>query len=133
MGGFTSNLLYQQNTDGMPSNYDLNRNFIPQYQINTVSISESFSPLVNFDMTWKNSLLTKLEMSRGRMVSLNMANTQITEDKTVEYVIGAGYRFKSVVLPFTLANGKKMQSDLKTRADFSVRDNRTIIRKVVEN
>ena len=62
-----------------------------------------------------------------------MANTQITEDRGNEYVIGAGYRFKDVVLPFQLASGKKLQSDLRTRADFSVRDNRTIIRKIVEN
>lgn len=133
MGGYTSNLFYEDNNDGLPSTLDLNQNFIPQYQINTVSISESFSPLVNFDMTWKNSLLTKIEFSRNRTVSLNMANTQITEDIGKEYVIGAGYRFKDVVLPFNLANGKKMQSDLRTRADFSVRDNRTLIRKIVEN
>lgn len=133
MGGFTSNLLFQDNGDGFPAAFDLNQNYIPEYQINTVSISENFSPLVNFDMTWKNSLLTKIEFNRNRTVSLNMANTQITEDRGNEYVIGAGYRFKDVVLPFQLASGKKLQSDLRTRADFSVRDNRTIIRKIVEN
>ena len=132
MGGFTSNLLFVDGGDGLPSSFDLNQNFIPQYQINTVSISESFSPLINFDMTWKNSLLTKVEFSRNRTVSLNMANTQITEDKGIEYVIGAGYKFKDVVLPIQMASGKKLQSDIRTRIDFSIRDNRTIIRKIVE-
>lgn len=103
--------------------------FIPQLQISTVSIREELSPLVSFDMTWHNSLLTKLEMRRSRMVSLSLNNNQITETKNRDFIIGAGYRFKEV--PITV-NQRQIQSDLNVRFDLSVRDNITILRSLTE-
>ncbi len=132
MGGYNSNLIYQEDSDGWPLVFDLNQNFIPEFQFNTVSFSEQFSPLINFDMTWKNSLITKVEFGKSRMVALNMSNAQITEDRSKEYVIGLGYKFKDLILPFEITPGKKLKSDLKCRADFSIRDNKTIIRKIIE-
>ena len=43
-----------------------------------------------------------------------------------------GYKFKDLILPFEITPGKKLKSDLKCRADFSIRDNKTIIRKIIE-
>ena len=46
-----------------------------------------------------------------------------------EWVIGTGYRFAKVKLPFE----KVPESPVNIRVDFSFRDNLTVIRKVVEN
>lgn len=131
IGGYTTNQLFE-GRDGYAVAKDMSGNYIPEFQINTVSIQESFSPLINFDMTWVNSLITKIEFSRTRRIALNTSNSQITEDRGREYTVGLGYNFKNVRLPFDVGPGKKLTSDLKTRADFSIRDNKTIIRKIIE-
>lgn len=104
----------------------------PEYIIAQVTISESFSPLVNVDMTWKNSLLTRLEVRRDRTLSLSTTNNQITEIGNMEYIIGTGYTLKQLKMPFTI-RGNAIKSDLTLRCDFSVRNSKTLIRKIVEN
>lgn len=140
MGSFTSNVLYTDNERIDPvtgtrfaDTVDINGNFIPKYQISTVTISEQFAPLIGIDMKWKNSLQTRIEFKKDRTMSMNVTNTQVTEVRGTELTVGAGYRIPDIELPFKIGkNGKRPVSDVNLRADFSVRDNRTIIRKIVE-
>jgi cell surface protein SprA len=60
-----------------------------------------------------------------------MTNSQITEIRSNEIVLGGGYRFEQIELPIKIG-GKNPVSDINIRADVSYRDNQTIIRKVVE-
>ncbi len=108
-------------------------NYIAQYQYSSVSIKEQLSPLIGFDMTWHNSLLTKFEIGNTRMVLLSLNNNQVNETRNRDYTIGAGYRFKEVPLNIT-AGGTKRQitSDLNVRFDISLRNNVTIIRFLTE-
>jgi cell surface protein SprA len=66
--------------------------------INMVSINENFSPLFDINMDWKNSLTTRIEYKRSRTVAMNMANTQVNEVNSAEFIVGAGYRFNQVPL-----------------------------------
>lgn len=132
VGSFTRNQLYEEDANGAPTVLDANGNFITDKQLSVASISEQFSPLINVDMTWNNSLLTRLEMRRDRNVSLSFANNQVTEVVGKEYIVGLGYRLTNVKLPFKVGKVEKA-SDLDLRADISIRDNQTIIRRVVEN
>lgn len=128
VGSFTTNPFFDEdNLEARLAQGD----FIPQRQVGSVSISEQFSPLMNVDMTWKNSLLTRIEYNKDRNMSLSLNNNQLTEVKGSEIVIGLGYRLKNVPFPFGKST-KKRVSDLDMRADFSVRNNRTLIRKIVE-
>lgn len=132
MGGMQTNLNFQE--DG--SARDLNNNFISQLQVQNVSISERFSPLIGFDATWlikKNGLITKFEYKRDRSVGLSLANNQVTEILGTEWVIGTGYKFSNVKLPFFKLNNKPIISDMNFRFDLTIRDNVTVIRKIVEN
>jgi len=108
-----------------------NSDFLQAEQISTVTLNEAFSPLINFDITWNNSLITRFELKKDRQISLSLANQQITENKNKEYVIGLGYRFKNVKFPFKVGT-KDLKSDLNCRADISIRDNINIIRKINE-
>ncbi|GAB4253735.1 MAG: cell surface protein SprA [Vicingaceae bacterium] len=108
---------------------DLNNDFVTKFQVSTVSISEQFSPLLGFDMTWNNNVTTNIEYRKDRNASLSLQNNQITEVKGGEISLSAGYKFKNVKLPFSKG---RTQSDLDTRAEFSIRNNRTLIRKIVE-
>lgn len=110
---------------------DINTNYTSEYDIQSVNISEQFSPLFGIDMTLKNSLNFKVEFKRSRNLTLNISNVQITEVKTQEYIVGSGYRFKKVPIRFNKT--RTFESDLNIRMDFSIRDNLTIIRKVIDD
>jgi cell surface protein SprA len=127
VGSFTTNLLALQD----PSTQDQTGNIIPQYNVLMATLSEQFGPLLNVDMTWKNSLITKFEMRKSRDLSLSMQNSQITEVNGDEITIGTGYIVKNVELPFTVVGStKKIKSDLNIRADISIRTNKTVVRKI---
>jgi cell surface protein SprA len=137
VGSFISNPFYQVNERGFVDleSIDLNGNFFPENEIISVSINEQFSPLINIDMNWQNNLTSRFEIKRSRSLSLSLANNQLNEVSSSEMVIGGGYRFTEVPLVFNLPGGgqKSMTSDLNLMADLSIRDNRTMIRKIVEN
>ena len=62
VGSYQTNLNY-----GEGDNVNLNNmSYHVQREISQVSINEQFSPLFKLDMTWKNSLLTKIEFKRSR-------------------------------------------------------------------
>lgn len=130
INSFTANLLYTENGNGEPVTTDANNNFVNKFQIQTVSISEQFSPLAGFDATLQNSLILKVEYKKDRNISLSLNNNQITEIKGQEFVIGTGYKFKNLKLPFKTA--KPIVSDFDLRADFSIRSNNNLIRQIVD-
>lgn len=136
MGGMQTNLNYGEDGNGNAIERDLNNNFISSMQVQNVSISERFSPLIGFDATWvikKNGLITKFEYKRDRSVGLSLANNQVTEIFGTEWVIGTGYKFGNVKLPWFKLNNRPIVSDLNFRFDLTIRDNVTVIRKIVEN
>jgi len=133
VGSFISNLNYIS-----PSLQELNPdiyggNYIPEFQIDQVNITEQFAPFFKLDITMKNSMTTRIEYKKDRTISLNLSNSQITEVKGFEYVIGLGYRIQGVRLMFDGGGGQKqVDSDLDLRADISIRNNKTIIRRIEE-
>lgn len=136
VAGMQTNLNAQTDDDGFLSARDINNNFISDQQIQNITISERFSPLIGFDATWKingNGLLTKFEINKERSSSLSLANNQLTEMIGTEIVIGSGYKFSNFRLPITFQGDRVKPSDLNIRFDLSIRDNITVIRKVVEN
>jgi cell surface protein SprA len=127
ISNFQTNLLFVPGG----AERDAANNFIPSRQIMVVTISEVMRPLINFDATLTNSLIAKFEYNRDRNLSLSLANYQVTEVRGKEFVIGSGYRFKNVKLPFAVG-GATPKSDLNLRVDLSLRENATVIRKMEE-
>jgi cell surface protein SprA len=85
-------------------------------------------------MNWKNSLTTRFEWRKARTVSLNLTSNQVADNRNNELVVGAGYRFDNVQIILKTGGGqRKLESDLNIRFDFSLRDNKTLARKLVEN
>ena len=116
-----------------PNTRDSSGNFIPELQIGNITISEQFSPLVSLDFNFKNSLTARFEVKTSRTLGFNFANNQLTEVTSEEYIVGAGYTFKNVPFPIKIGkNTKRIKSDMAVRIDFSMRDSRTMIRKMVE-
>jgi cell surface protein SprA len=134
VGGFTTNSLYREDADGNSMVKNTLGNFIPKYEFTQVSISEQFAPLIGIDMTFKNSLLLKVEYKQARNVSLSFTNNQITETTSSELTCAAGYRFKDIKIGFVFSGMKRqVVSDLNLTAGFGMKKNMTILRKIVEN
>jgi len=134
IGSYTTNLSYQAGADGITSLRDLQDNFVQQYEINVVSINEQFSPLINVDMNWKNSLTTRFEWRKSRTVTLNLTSNQIADARINELIFGAGYRFDNVQIILKTGGGQKaLKSDLKLQLDLAIKDNKTLARKLVED
>ena len=137
IGSFQSVIDYME-VNGFPAaQYSANSNYIPEHQIQQVSIIEQFSPLITFDMTWLNSLMTKFEIKKSRNLSMSFVNNQLTEVSSNEFVIGLGYRFKDVKFAIRNMGGsgskQNVKSDLNVRTDFSIRSNKTILRRIDED
>lgn len=130
---------YQTNLAAFDENgiqqLDASDNYIPGRQITNVTITEQFAPFLGLDATWvvrENGLITKLEYKRDRSVALNVTNLQIMEMRGREWVIGSGYKFSKVKLPFKVM-GKNVESDLNIRFDLSIRNNIALARNIIEN
>jgi cell surface protein SprA len=134
IGAYSTNLYFTGDVNGLSSLRDMQNNFIQQYEINVVSINEQFSPLINIDMNWKNSLTTRFEWKKSRTVALNLISNQIADARINELIFGAGYRFDNVQIVIRTGGVQRAyKSDLNLRLDLSMRDNKTVARKLVED
>ena len=133
MNGFTSALLYQDvSRYGYPSFLDtVSNNFIPYFLVPNVTIQEQFSPLIGFDAMFVNQFQAKFEYSKSRQLSLSLYDYQLSEVRTTEFVVGAGYRKRGLKLlgglklpKFLDKEGKgKLDNEINFRVDFRIRDN----------
>ena len=134
VGAFATNLNYLTEGDGLSYVRDFSENFVAPYDFNSVSITESFSPLINLDIMWISDFTTRGEIKRSRNLNLSFANNQLTEIMSNEYTLGFGYRFTQMDLIIKTKNSQQAYSnDLNLRADFSLRKNKTVLRKLDEN
>ncbi|MBE9469569.1 MAG: cell surface protein SprA [Bacteroidetes bacterium] len=135
IGSYTANTSFNDpDGDGFSEMRDQLSNFIPQNDIYSFTLSEQFSPLISVDMTWKNNILTKIEYKKNRNLTMSLQNKQLTELQGKEIVMGTGYRFNDVKIIIKTGGRQKVyDSDLNIRLDFSLRDNITLTRKLVED
>jgi len=134
VGSYTTNMDYNETDDGFSYVRNIQRDFLPQNEILSVSINEQLSPLISFDMGWINSLTNRLEVRNTRTLSMSFSNNQLSEVTNWEYIVGAGYRFENLPIKLISAVGdqKTLKSDLRLRVDFSLRNSKTILRKLAE-
>ena len=132
----TTNLLRQKSVQDDPDETptDLNDDLLPENQINSITISEQFAPFLGINSKLKNGATARLEYKRSRNLTLNLSNNQVNETYSTEWVIGGGYIIKDVTLNFIQMGAQRSSptSNLELRADVSIRDNVTIIRKILE-
>ena len=74
--------------------------YIPNslYDVSTVSINESFSPLIGINTTFNNNMTLKLEYKTTRVLNLSMTSAQLTETGSKDFVIGWGYKINDFSL-----------------------------------
>lgn len=120
------------------------------YDVTTVSVNESFSPLFGVDMTFQNNLTTKVEYRKTRVLTLSMTSQQINETRSNDFVLGFGYKVTGLNLfaPKRTVRSKRSKrkdpdekpkaaaasgfaNDLNLRLDFTLRDQAAINRDII--
>ena len=135
VNSYTTNPDYNPGDDGYSwVKYQLDQqNFIPQFEVDGVSISEQFSPLINIDVTMNNDIIAKVEIQKTRELDLGFSDNEIIENKGNDIIIGTGYRIKNVKLPISVSGVKKvLKSDVNIKVDMSIRNTTTITREIVQ-
>ena len=132
---FRSNLDYEQPDFSLdytlqnPNVLDQSDNYKSETLFSNINLMEQFSPLIKVDVEMKNSLKILTEIRKDRLLSLSFDNNLLTEIQGNEYIIGLGYRVKDLQIRSRLGGSRQLiKSDLNMKADFSIRNNKTIVR-----
>jgi cell surface protein SprA len=125
------------------------------WNVPSVSINESFSPLIGVDVTLQSGLTVKAEYRRTRVLTLSMTSVQINESRSNDIVLGMAYKISDFHLfgsgasrkikkaqrgksktadtsKSNTSNAKKtgINQDLNLRLDISLRDQAAITRDI---
>lgn len=135
VGSYQTNLNYDTNSYGDSYSYvmDANNNFVPNYNMTSVNITELLNPLINLNVTWINDMSTAIGFNRSRTMTLSFTNNQLTEVVSRDFTLGLGYKFPRMDI-FIKSNGKQksFSNDLNLRCDLTIRKNKTVLRKLAE-
>ena len=102
---YMGDLGYVQAADGTYSPSSM-------YNVSTVSINESFAPLLGVDVTLQNNMTVKLEYKSSRVLNLSMTSVQLNESRSKDWVIGLGYKISNLNL-FGTGNHRKVKGSKK--------------------
>jgi cell surface protein SprA len=126
MNRFESALLFQ---DPFRFNYPefidtLTGNYIPYFLVPNITISEQFAPMIDLDMQFTNQLNARFEFKKSRQLSLSLVDFQLSEARSTEFTIGAGFRQRGA-FSFVKWKGKSLSNDVAFRLDLGLRDDAT--------
>lgn len=136
MGNFTNNQAFNGGIeDFFSSARNPNNDYVAKYVINTVSITESFSPLVKFNMNFVDKgkfkgLGANVELKRDRTMTLSSNVPQVMEMKGNELNIGSTYTYPNLEIKRIKIQGKPLKSDLQMNVTLSIRQNQTVLHKI---
>ena len=105
------------------------------YDISSVTIVESFSPLLGIDFTLKNNLSGSLAYKNSRNLNLSISSVQLVEAITQDVTVGVGYKITGLRGFFSGKGGKQgtYSNDLNLRGDFSFAKTHSLIRRIEQN
>lgn len=116
------------------------------YDIASISIQESFFPLLGVDITLENGLTLTTQWRRNRSVTLNLSAFRLIETSSNELNLGASYKIADIKALFSPAKAKRKRrgsstkgntstsaKGLNLRADYSYRHNLSLIRKIQDD
>jgi hypothetical protein len=100
------------------------------FDIPSVSITESFSPLIGMDATLLNNVTLGVKLQKTRNLNLNMASYQIIETFRDDFTISLGYKYADFNKVLRMKNKEGFSNDLTVRLDYANGSNQSLIRKI---
>jgi len=105
--------------------------FRPDKLYGNLVLTDQFNPLIRVDFETKNAMRVLLEVKMDRALSMSFDNNLLTEMNGKEITAGIGYRIKDVRFNTNFGGSRtQLKGDLNIKADFSLRDNLTVIRNL---
>ncbi|MCB9201640.1 MAG: cell surface protein SprA [Flavobacteriales bacterium] len=112
---------------------DQNGNFYVKNIYGAITMLEGFNPLIGIDVTMRNSMQLRFQYNRDRLTTLSMSNFTLNEELGNEFIFGFGYVLKDLIFNINYkGNPREIKSDLNIRADISLRDTQTRLRRIIE-
>lgn len=135
MNSFASALFYQDAIGvGFPSFIDsVSGNYVPFFQVPNLTMTEALGPLFGVDAAFQNNLTARLEFRKNRTVTLSLIDYQVSETRSSEVVIGAGYRVRGLKLPFSVFGVTVLPNDLNIKVDIGLRDDKQFNTYLAQN
>jgi cell surface protein SprA len=125
IGNFATNTNFLEDPGGTNDYGDI----FTRYSVTNVSLTENIV-LGSVDVSWVLGIQSRFELRKNRRVELSLSNNQIIENNSWETTIGGGY---AVTIPQIFSFEKRNTApNLNVRADFTLRDDQTIMRKIAE-
>lgn len=131
---FTNNLEANVDGNGLVANLDTSSNFFPVNNIERVTISEQFSPLLGVTANFKNGMTGTFEYRTDRRMTFSTGTLQMTESRNKDYSLTFGYRKDKLNWHFKLF-GKQIDLDNSMNAQlrFTLSDRITRNRNLDSN
>jgi cell surface protein SprA len=140
VSNYTNSLLYSSPDDLLLTNdientqpasqVNAEGQYVPQYVMQQVLITERFAPLLKISMRTRSRLNASIEYKTERNLALNLANTQITELNSKDLVLSLGFTKSNIKVPFKIqGRTTTLKNDLDFRMDLTIKDTKTVQRK----
>ncbi len=138
IGSYASYTNYVENEQGLGFTLDVT-NDVPvpssEFDISTVTLTESFSPLLGVNATLLNGITAKVEYKQTRSVALNMSAAQLVENVSKDLTVGTGYKIANFGQKVGLPGGsntreRSVSHDLNLKLDITHRNQVALLRKI---
>jgi cell surface protein SprA len=115
----------------LPTKFSEDNYFLPVYNIETILLTEKFSPLIGISLRTKGRFTAKAEYRKERNLSLSTTSAQLTDQQSNDFVIDIGFTDPSFKLPFKVKGRVvSLKNDLTMQMSLTVRNTVTVQRSV---
>ncbi len=141
INNYANSLLYQDELEldnmldyyPIPSDTNELGEFIPPFLMNQVIIQERYAPLIGISFRTKSRITASIDYKKERNLGLNMSNAQITELNSSDIAVTFGFTKANMKMPFKVQGAVvTLKNDLTFKFNFTLRDTKTIQRKIDE-
>ena len=141
INNYSNSLLYQDeleldamlDTYPIPSDTNELGDFISPFLMNQIIIQERYAPLIGISIRTKSRITASIDFKKERNLGLNMSNSQITELNSTDLAVAFGFTKANMKLPFKVQGAIiTLKNDLTFKFNFTLRDTKTVQRKIDE-
>jgi cell surface protein SprA len=109
VNSYQTNLNYDANN--LRKKDTLKYDYFAEFQIPSLIINESFSPLIGLDVRMKNQLNFRFEYKKNRTLAMDFVSAQLLETNASDITLGFGHTLKNIRLPFLSPPVRKKKKD----------------------
>ena len=141
ISNYSNSLLYQDDLEldalldhyPIPSDTNDLGDFVSSFLMNQVVIQERYAPLIGISIRTRSRITVSIDYKMERSLGLNMSNSQITELKSSDLAVVFGFTKANMKLPFKVQGSViTLKNDLTFKFNFTLRDTKTVQRKIDE-